>query len=93
MSALAPSNNACAPHLQAFAAACVHTLRAWHARRTLHWWRGLVEARALVGRVLQRAQDAWDADADTALVFGGQFHELQQVGAARTLAPWCACLR
>jgi len=61
-------------------------MASWHARRALRWWRGLVEARALVARVLQRAQACWDAAADAALVFGTQFQLLHQVGCV------CVCV-
>lgn len=51
----------------------------WHARRALYWWRGLVEARALIGRVLLRAHDSWEASACSIQAYSTQFQELHQV--------------
>jgi len=64
---------------QAYAAACVGSLMSWRAQCALHWWRGLVEARALIGRVLLQAHNTWELAADSALIFGSQFQMLHQV--------------
>lgn len=66
---------------QAFAAANVCSMRRWHARRAFCWWRGLVEARMLIGRVLWKAQELWEIAGSIELAYSSEFQSLKQVRA------------